>query len=1617
MSNPYTDAAADLAAEQPGNRYAAAAADMADSQRASVRTNVMGAASVPPDVAAENLRLARRAGLPLDLVQGNRAEVQQHLAMDRVSQDTRYAPMLEQRFTDPVFAAVAHDDSSALARVERSIGRATAYLFGATPTGGVFGDVEAGIQRANAGTAGFFRLVSETAAIPFDFLEQFPSVGGNPLRRLAEGFDMRARRGLAEADRLSDQSATALGAGVSSGVQSATQSLLLAPLALLPGGQAASLTGMASTTGGQSYQTARDAGLGQGAALAYAASDAVVEYATEKLPLHKLIGDLKEGAPILKTLMHQAATEVPGEQIATVLQDMNEWAALHPDKPFADYLKERPSAAAQTLVATLVGMGGNVAVMKALHGAVEQVLPERQRAQAAVESAAALGDSIQAANASALKARDPQTFGEFVRSVQPDAEVYVAPEHLAGVDLSAVPGLAAQVLEAQATGGEVQIEMADLLAHLPGETLLPHLRTTPDAMTASQASEFNAGARIAEQLDRPPAEGGLFTSASQAGMDAPAWEEYQAALREAAQAAAEQRDARQLRNLQWLTNAKTDALQEISQQAEAARVTIEGEVRRQVQQMPAYAAQRWLRTGVLPDDTQTVGAKLSTAALREMYGEGPAAPWRYLSSNMLDAQGGLHPDVVAEMFGFNSGDEMVRRILSSEGEDALVGRLTEERFADEHPDIADAIGRERSAEAMVFERARERFLAAEAAALAHAVGNRVLLAREARAYAEASIARRKVRNARPAQFKAAAARAERASADAFHHGDTALAAKWKQSQVLQTALEVEATRAGEEVDRALRLFKRVMQGRDDGRDTNLAAVSRAILSQYGFGASDKTAADYLRKVEQYDPELYADIQTLMEGLPAAASDYRDMTVGDLRAVYERVDAIWTLARTTREIEVNGQRMQLEEAAAHLAARLAEEPAAKRENMVGTNERLDLRMRLAGMRAALRRMEFWADARDGGDASGPFRRFVWNPVSEAVTRYRAARNDSVRHFLDLLKTIEPTLKPGKIAAPELKDGMVFADRSALLHALLHTGNESNKRKLLLGYGWASQTEDGALNTQRWDSFLRRMHDEGRVTKADWNFVQGVWDLLEDMKPAAQAAHRRMFGTYFEEITAETVQTPFGDYRGGYVPAITDSLLVPEARTHGAMDDMLASQNSPMFPAVNRGFTHSRVENYSRPLALDLRQIPAHLDKVARFSELGPTLREAARLVTRNTTFREAMNAVDPTAIESMLVPWLKRTATQSLTKAPETQADRAVARIANRVRNRTGLLLMSANVVNTLQQITGLSIAALRVKPKHLAAGLLEYVKAPTASARAINELSPWMQQRSDNSARDVERAVDQLLTNPSLRAQAEEFGNRYGYALQQAAQNLLDRMVWLGAYKQAEAEGVGDADAVRQADSAVRMTQSSFAPEDAAKVEHAGAFTRLFLQFYSYFGGQLNLLATEAQNAMRRPTASSRAARLALVYLLGFAIPAFLSDVITKAMRGGLGDDDEDGEELAGKLLESFFLSQARYAMAMIPVGGQAGNAVLGHFTPEGYDDRVSASPAYSAVEATTRAPFSVYKAVEGDGNPKTAVRDALTALAVLFGVPTGPLVRPLGYLADENRDEVTVQGLVTGKD
>lgn len=483
-----------------------------------VRVSMMDAVDKQPDTEAKLQGLAKAYGMPVDAVRLRQSEIERQARLDALDYDTlanRY-PKTANTLANPNAAAIAHDDVDNMSGLERW----AKYLFSHPDAKNtLMGDIGAGAYQASRGAAGVFQAAAEAAAVPFDFLEQFTGMGGNPLRRLSEGFAAQGAQAKAGAEALSPAQKDVVGGGVSSGVQSFAQNMLSLPLAFLPGGQPAALSMMSAQTGGQSYQDAREKGLDQWTALQFGTSQAVIEYATEKLPLSKLIGDVTQGAPLIKSLLHNAALEIPGEQVATVLQDMNEWAVLHPEKAFSDYLAERPSAAAQTLIATLIGVGGNVTLTTALQKAADNAAGTQRTAQQAEARAQVLGELAKLAEASKVRERDPAQFAQFMQSVVEEGvpHLYVDANALAkSVDLNAVamalPSVAEQITQAMATGGDVVIPTQELLTAGPGnefmQSLIDNARTTPEAMSPTEAREYMQaeGDQLRQDIDKVLAE-------------------------------------------------------------------------------------------------------------------------------------------------------------------------------------------------------------------------------------------------------------------------------------------------------------------------------------------------------------------------------------------------------------------------------------------------------------------------------------------------------------------------------------------------------------------------------------------------------------------------------------------------------------------------------------------------------------------------------------------------------------------------------------------------------------------------------------------------------------------------------------------------------------------------------------------------------------------------------------------------------------------------------------------------------------------------------------------------------------------------------------------------------
>ena len=892
--------------------------------------------------------------------------------------------------------------------------------------------------------------------------------------------------------------------------------------------------------------------------------------------------------------------------------------------------------------------------------------------------------------------------------------------------------------------------------------------------------------------------------------------------------------------------------------------------------------------------------------------------------------------------------------------------------------------------------------------------------------AQKIIAATKVADLRPDRFGQAAGRAARASQQASKNGDMHKALYEKTRQLLQTQLVKASVEARDFVAKSLKAFRKI-NGPDEKlaktRNMDLIRVARSILAAYGLGRSDTDIAANMAFLREYNKELADDVQPLIDAAVQNGQSHRNLTYEQFQLLADTIAALDEESRNAKLVEIEGQQVQVDDAAAEFEVerQRLEKPGAK----PGTTSRLtpkeSFKAWVLSKVALLRNIESWCWTLDGKKPKGeigPFTKYFYRPMAEALTRYRVLRNQYVKRLSELLGTIE--LKPGPIEAPELnwtfgkdKNGMGKAE---LIGALLHTGNESNLRKMLLGYGWATELPDGTLDTTKWDKFIERMIRDEVLTKADFDYVQSVWDVTAEILPRIQRAHRKVFGFDMDTIPNRQFSNRFGQYKGGYVPAKVDPTLVTDAQRFDAIEQ-LESDVRQTYPSARSGFRHKRVE-YNRKLLLDVRMVARHVDESLLFAEAQPIVKQTMRLL-KDRRIAESINAIDPYAINTLLVPWLVRSARQITTQPG---MDRDLDRMLNTIRRRGTLPFMFANPVNALQQPTGLLLSATRVKPRNLAKALMALMDGAREIAAEIAKKSPFMAERMHGQIQEVRENMDAMLRKPSLYNDAVTWTEQHGYFLQRWLQNPVDLTTWWAAYNESLAELPADmAPEVREkkaslyADSVVRQTQGSREAENVAKFEVVSAFGKWFQQFMGYSNMVANLNIANFQQLMQdqgwKGGAGKNGWALGYMYLMGFAAPMFLSAVIVQLAKGGWDDEEDDG--YADEILETFFGSQVRGAISMAPGFGPAALATMGAFTDKTYDDRMLQAPAIAAMEASGKGLAAAYTLLTEDkAFTGRDLREVFTLLTMMSGLPFSGLSRPGAFLLEVERGKQRPEGV-----
>lgn len=859
-----------------------------------------------------------------------------------------------------------------------------------------------------------------------------------------------------------------------------------------------------------------------------------------------------------------------------------------------------------------------------------------------------------------------------------------------------------------------------------------------------------------------------------------------------------------------------------------------------------------------------------------------------------------------------------------------------------------------------------------------------------------------IRNLKPDVFWSTSRRAAQQAVERAARQDIPGTIEAKTQELLHLNYYREAERVQEEIDTALEGFRDL--NRADStlaktRDMDFVNAARAVLAKVGLGPEPTERAEFhLDKLRRDDPEVYDHLSDMIEATPKA-KDYKTLAVADFRTVASTVDSLMQLTMT-KTMDINGQRVELAAVRKQVLDQVhtfnTPGEQAGYKQAVGKWDRV--KVGLLGLRASARRVEDWVTVVDNG-RSGPARKAIYDPINRGVVAYDGGRAEMAQRYADIVKALPP-LKRGQIDAREL--GYTFDNKQELLGALLHVGNGyapgSNGDKLLRGRNW---------DRSAWSTFLERMHTSGTLTKADYDYVQAVWDLNGSLKDAAQTVHKARFGRYFDEVTAVPVDTPFGQYPGGYYPAIADPFITPAAGEKQRASTRLegGAGGSSMFPSVGRGFTQTRVESYAKPLIMDASQVVPHLNAVLRFIHLSQPVSDVARLVL-HPGFRGEMDAIDPAAVSDLLVPFLYRAASQRMFNPMEGKAGRAMDTVAREIRNRGAMQIIALNATVLAEQFT--HFPSVLVHPDidggRLLSSLWQLSRSPKEMAAAIHEASPFMATRESAGLVEAQQQINNVLLEESPLRQGVDWVQNHSRLLMQTIQQGMDNATWQAVYDKVASEpGSSHDEAVARADSAVRQSLGSYRPQDRAAIEGGNQVVGLLNQFYGFFNTKLNMLGTEAVLASRLGL-QRRYSRAFAIYAFGFMVPALLGEGIKNAMRGKGVLDEQKNDDTAWALFRFWGDSQLQMGARMIPFGGAAVRVATTAFG-KGRETSILNAPAIATVENALRAPGEATRVLTEPRPTRAQKAKATTDIFTLLGLLSNLPMRPVGQVVNTLND------------
>ncbi|SIO58422.1 hypothetical protein [Paraburkholderia phenazinium] len=1080
---------------------------------------------------------------------------------------------------------------------------------------------------------------------------------------------------------------------------------------------------------------------------------------------------------------------------------------------------------------------------------------------------------------------------------------------------------------------------------------------------------------------------------------------------QATQDAIRDMQAKSIKDMQWMSKARGKIIREMQRQHDVLRDEVREKVALEVMDQPVNLARTFLETGESTDPrtgdrvSAEEGYKLNSDALKRMYAEDTYPP-DLTKLRGLTAKGGMHPDDVADLFGYRSGDDLVRDLINAEKPKAATERLTDERMLQEHGELTDPQAIEDAANLAVANHARARFMATGLKILSNSDIPATELAKAAQATAERMIAGKRVLELNPRQYEVAEAKANR-EAITKAPKDPKGAVESQRQALLSNRLARAAREAQAEVDKIVAEQKQYDKASIRKKmDLDVLEQIDALRERFDFRrnppdenqktAGQKSLSMWIRSQQDlgYSPLVNPDMTN-----PAVRMPYREMTVEQIRGFRDTIHSLETIARARKSVTVEGQQRDLASVVDELVAKMKEKPDQFQiEDLVEKpRSGVDNPMKVALDRvssflrataAELKPQQFKANQFDAQEILGPFTRTMFDRVFSANYQKVDMLKSLSDYFGNAVKEKLGQEWQDRLTEEVPNNRLLDADlskefgpkvyrrltRGDMLGIARNVGNESNFEKLTKGMDWDPR-----------DVWLF-LHDN--MTEKDWQATQITWDAFEQHWPEMVEMNKRLGNTSPDRVEPRPFQTKFGEMKGGYAPIDYDpirSRLGARKQDSAAIDpsEGLFGKGYYRADTTTNGSLNGRIEGYFDRVNLDYHSLEKRLHDTVHDLAYREALIDVHKILMNRDFAKQFKLSNGPEQYKSMQ-RWLGNLANS---QNMEDKSSRLVAIMssARRAIVANGIALRISTVLkhggSAALKSTGYFSGGGQ---KYFAARMAAIGLNHSAEVEGAIEKFPEIRARLMQQDRDYRQTSASLFQPESLHAKAE----RFGHSMVAWSDMMTAVPTAWAAYDRAITEGIpknrggtgqpmSEADAISYANQIVREAHGSNIEASRSMIlaernEAIKMFTTLYGFMNNTLGQNMDIVDKLRTNGFSKPEVLSR-------YLMAMIVPALWAGVLAKP------DKKEGVAKWAMGAIGGEYAS-------MVPMMRDAWSAIQGYSS--------AGMPAYmSALGAIAKPVEDIVKSVEGKP-VKAPIKDFGNAIGL--AIPgAGQVGTTIQYAAD----------------